>query len=137
MLIELEFRNEGRQAVLIDGPETWTDNLAIPSRQYVEVQGSNSAGAEFRIRLDSKYLIDASRRYASEIAVKPGEAIRVGFAVPFDALSFDRDSSIQRVETGTYDFVGRMRGNFDKPDEMAGRFFTWTDPVPSVGLTRE
>ncbi len=137
LLIELEFRNEGRQAVLIDGPETWTDNLAIPSRQYVEVQGSNNAGAEFRIRLDSKYLIDASRRYASEIAVKPGEAIRVGFAVPFDALSFDRDSSIQRVETGTYDFVGRMQGNFDKPDEMAGRFFTWTDPVSSVGLTRE
>ncbi len=137
LLVELEFSNEGRREVLIDGPETWTGNLAIPTRQFVEVQGSNSAGAEFKVRLDSKYLTDASRRYASEIAVKPGEVIRVGFAVPFDALSFDSDSSIQRMETGTYDFVGRMQGNFVKPDEMSGRFFTWTDPVPSVALTRE
>ncbi|AFQ48495.1 hypothetical protein GEM_2078 [Burkholderia cepacia GG4] len=137
LLVELVFKNEGREEVLIDGPETWTDDLAIPSRQYVEIRGSNSAGADFKVRLDTKYLTDVSRRYAGEIVVKPGEVTRVGFAVPYGALSFDSDSSIQRMETGTYDFVGRMQGNFDKPDEMSGRFFTWTDPVPSVVLTRE
>lgn len=56
LLIELEFSNEGRHEVLIDGLQTWTGNLAIPSRQYVEVRGSNSAGAEFKARLESKYL---------------------------------------------------------------------------------
>ncbi len=137
LLVELEFTNAGRHEVIIDGPDTWTDNLAIPSRQYVEVRGSNSAGADFKVRLDSKYLIDASRRYAGEIAVKPGDVTRLGFAVPYDAVSFDSDSPIQRMETGTYDFAGRMQGKIDKPDEMSGRFFTWTDPIPSVGLTRE
>ncbi|BAX57281.1 hypothetical protein [Burkholderia stabilis] len=137
LLVELVFRNEGRQEVVIDGPDSWTDNLAIPSRQYVEIRGSNSEGADFKVRLDRKYLIDASRRYASEIAVKPGEVTRVEFAVPYVALSFGSDSSIQRMESGTYNFVGRMQGNFDKPDEMSGRFFTWMDPVPSIGLTRE
>ncbi|EMD9437790.1 hypothetical protein VXE32_001771 [Burkholderia cepacia] len=137
LLVELEFTNAGRHEVVINGPDTWTDNLAIPSRRYVEVQGNNSAGADFKVRLGSKYLMDASRRYASEIAVKPGDVIRLGFAVPYDAVSFDSDSSIQRMETGTYDFVGRMQGNVDQPGEMSGRFFTWTDPVQSVGLTRE
>jgi hypothetical protein len=87
--------------------------------------------------LISVSLIDASRRYAREITVRPGDVTRLGFAVPYDALSFDSDSPIQRMETGTYDFVGRMQGNVDKPDEMSGRFLTWTDPVPSIGLTRE
>lgn len=137
LLVEVEFRNEGQHEVIIDGPDTWTDNLAIPTRQYVEVRGSNSAGADFKVRLGSKYLIDASRRYAREITVRPGDVTRLGFAVPYDALSFDSDSPIQRMETGTYDFVGRMQGNVDKPDEMSGRFLTWTDPVPSIGLTRE
>ncbi|VWC63280.1 MULTISPECIES: hypothetical protein [Burkholderia] len=135
LLVEIVFRNEGAQDVVIDGPEKWSPLLVDPNVQYIQVGGLSDSGVGFEVRLIAKYLSAASRHYASTIAVKPGEPVKVEFIVPYTALTFDLNSSAQRVHSGTYRIVGKANLDIQSPDEMKGKAFTRMDMLPAVDLT--
>ncbi|WP_256979590.1 hypothetical protein [Burkholderia sp. AU16741] len=136
LVVDMTFANDGKQDVTVDGPDHWSPDLARPDLQYVQI-GGGSDHVRFRIRLVSKYLSDASRRYRREIIVKPGQSERIEFLVPYADLTYGADSAMRSVEAGNYVFVGKMNLDILHPHEMDGRFFTPMDQLENVKLTRE
>jgi hypothetical protein len=133
-VLELTFRNDGQKDISIAGPDTWSPDLARPDLLNVRIGAINSAGTGFYVRLVSKYLSEASRRYAKEITVKPGEPVTLVFSVPYPALTFTDTSSSRRVTSGSYRFIGEMTVDVLAPAEMQGRIYTPMNDVQSIEL---
>nr|WKF57897.1 hypothetical protein HUO10_002391 [Paraburkholderia busanensis] len=133
-VVDLTFRNEGQEAVSIAGPDTWTPDLNRPDLRNVEIGAINQAGTSFHVRLTSRYLSEASRGYASTIAVKPGEAATLTFEVPYSDVTFGSTSSSRRITSGSYRFTGRMSIDLLAPAELHGNVRTPMNDVQPVEL---
>ncbi len=135
LVVDVVFRNEGEQDVVIDGPAEWAPKITNPNVQYLQIRALGDAGVNFKVRMVAKYLTAASRPYASAIAVKPGQPVKVEFVVPYTELTFDPGSSAQQIHAGTYRMGGALYVNIQSPDEMKGKVFTRMDMLPAVELT--
>ncbi|CAE6855534.1 hypothetical protein R75461_07689 [Paraburkholderia nemoris] len=133
-VLELTFGNDGQKDISIAGPDTWSPDLARPDQRNVRIGAINGAGTSFYVRLVSKYLSEASRRYAKEITVKPGEPVTLAFAVPYSALTFTDTSSSRRITAGSYRFIGEMTVDVLAPAEMQGKIYTPMKDVQSIEL---
>ncbi|MFL9948964.1 hypothetical protein PQR68_23525 [Paraburkholderia agricolaris] len=133
-VLELTFGNDGQKDISIAGPDTWSPDLARPDLLNVRIGAINSAGTDFDVRLVSKYLNEASRRYAKEITVKPGEPVTLVFRVPYSAVTFSNASASRRVTPGKYRFTGEMTVDVLAPGEMQGKIYTPMNDVQSIEL---
>ncbi len=137
LVVDVVFRNDGKQEVVIDGPEKWLPKRNFPNGQYVQIRGFNDVGVKFKVGLVEKYLSAASRPYASTISVKPAQPVKVEFVVPYTELEFDPGSSTSQVHAGTYRFGGTANLNIQSPAEMKGTAFIRMDTLPAVELTEQ
>ena len=135
LVVDVVFRNEGEQDVVIDGPAEWVPKITNPNVQYLQIHGLGDSGVNFKVRLVAKYLTAASGSYAPSIAVKPGQTVKVEFVVPYTEVTFDPDSSARQIHAGTYRMGGALKVNIQSPDEMKGKVFTRMDMLPAVELT--
>ncbi|SIO06537.1 hypothetical protein SAMN05444172_0012 [Burkholderia sp. GAS332] len=133
-VLELTFGNDGEKDISVAGPDTWSPDLARPDLQNVQIGAINDAGTNFYVRLATRYLSDASRRYAKEITVKPGEPVTLAFLVPYSAITFSNTSASRRVTSGKYRFTGEMTVDILAPGEMQGRIYTPMNDVQSIEL---
>jgi hypothetical protein len=133
-VLELTFGNDGQKDISVDGPDTWSANLARPDQRNVQIGAINDAGTNFNVRLVSQYLSDASRRYAKEITVKPGERVTLAFVVPYSAVTFSSTSGSRRITPGKYRFTGEMTVDILAPAEMQGAIYTPMNEVQSIEL---
>ncbi|KAJ3472697.1 hypothetical protein NLI96_g13285 [Meripilus lineatus] len=137
LVVDVVFKNDGAQEVVIDGPEKWSPQLAHPNVQYLQISALGDSGVKFKVRLVAKYLSAASRSYGSTISVKPGQPVKVEFVVPYTEVTFDPASSAQQIHEGTYRIGGMANLNIQSPDEMTGKVFTRMDMLPAVELTEQ
>ncbi|NHV30259.1 hypothetical protein [Burkholderia sp. D-99] len=135
LVVDVVFRNEGEQDVVIDGPAEWVPKITNPNVQYLQIHGLGDSGVNFKVRLVAKYLTAASGSYAPSIAIKPGQTVKVEFVVPYTEVTFDPDSSARQIHAGTYRMGGALKVNIQSPDEMKGEMFTRMDMLPAVELT--
>lgn len=135
LVIDVAFKNDGEQDVVIDGPDAWLPKIVRPNVQYLQIRALGDSGVNFKVRLVAKYLTAASSSYASAIAIKPGQTVKVEFVVPYTEMTFDPDSSARQIHAGTYRMGGALNVNIQSPDEMNGKVFTRMDMLPAVELT--
>ncbi|WP_175839293.1 hypothetical protein [Burkholderia anthina] len=137
LVVDVVFRNDGKQEVVIDGPEQWLRKRVSLNGQYVEIHAFDSAGVGFKVALVEQYLRAASRPYAATISVKPAQSVKIEFVVPYTELVFDPGSSEPQVHAGTYRFGGTANLNIQSPAEMKGTAFIRMDTLPAVELTEQ
>ncbi|WP_322078512.1 hypothetical protein [Burkholderia cepacia] len=135
LVVDIVFRNDGRQEVVIDGPDQWSPKRVPPNVQYVRIGALSAARVGFEVGLAAKYLSDASRPYASAISVKPGQPVKVEFVVPYEALTFDPGSSAQQIDGGVFRMTGIANINIRTPAEMEGNALIRMDALPAVELS--
>ncbi|MFJ1210190.1 hypothetical protein [Burkholderia pyrrocinia] len=135
LVVDVVFKNDGAQEVVIDGPEQWSPQRVRPNLQYVRIGALDGSGVGFEVGLVAKYLSAASRPYASTISVKPGQPVKLEFVVPYEELTFDPGSSPQQLHAGPYRMVGAANLNIQTPAEMKGKAFTRMDALSAVDLT--
>ncbi|WP_431822031.1 hypothetical protein [Burkholderia sp. F1] len=137
LVVDVVFKNDGEQEVVIDSPEQWSPQPVRPNVQYVQIGARDDAGVRFKVTLVAKYLSAASRSYASAISVKPGQPVKVEFVVPYTELAFDPGSSAQQIHAGTCRIAGTANLNIQSPAEMKGKVLTRMDTLPAVELTEQ
>ncbi|RKF44498.1 hypothetical protein BCY88_28680 [Paraburkholderia fungorum] len=133
-VLELTFGNDGEKDIRIAGPDTWSPDLARPDQRNVQISAINDVGTSFCVRLVSRYLSEASRRYAKEITVKPGEPVTLAFSVPYSAVTFSDASSSRRITSGSYRFIGEMTVDVLAPAVVSGKIYTPMKAVPAIYL---
>ncbi|WP_423392098.1 hypothetical protein [Burkholderia sp. LMG 21824] len=137
LVVDVVFKNDGEQEVVIDGPEQWSPKWAHPSVQYFQIRAFGDSGIKFKVKLFAKYLSAVSRSYASAISIKPGQPVKIEFVVPYADLEFDPDSSARQILAGAYRIGAVANLNIQTPDEMNGKVFTRMDSLPAVELTEQ